>query len=146
MSEIIEQLVQRIVKLEDEIERLKTGDGIGVWTSWTPVITYSGGSTDPDTLTATAVYLNVGEIVYFAIYGSLTRDTGDRTTIKFSVPTAHDVIAPSAAVSAYHNLTGAVSVASNLAIVAVDELISMALGAAMSNDGSYRISGFYRIA
>ena len=65
------------------------------WQNYTPVIAYSGGTTDPTTTTITAAkYYRIGGIVHVDIVLTITRGSGDRTTILFALPvTASPAIA-----------------------------------------------------
>ena len=67
-------------------ERLET-PSISPWTTYTPTITYSGGTTDPDSETIdNAEYIRIGNFVYFAVRVSYTRGAGNRTTTIVSLP------------------------------------------------------------
>jgi hypothetical protein len=59
----------------------------GVWTNYTPTITYAGGTTNPTSVTATIRYIRVGKIVFFHCNGgSFTRGSGDRSYVIFTLP------------------------------------------------------------
>jgi len=60
--------------------------GFPTWFSWTPTITYTGGSFDPTSLTTTSKYKLDGSSCSFNIDGYLTRGTGDRAYIYFTLP------------------------------------------------------------
>ena len=64
MSNFDEKTVDRIKKLEREVERLRVKESPGAWTSWTPTVTFAGGTTDPSSTTKQyARYTTIGKIV-----------------------------------------------------------------------------------
>lgn len=62
------------------------GTDLGVWSAWTPTITYGGGTTNPTSFTVTARYTRIGKLVVCVITGTLTRGSGNRTYINFTPP------------------------------------------------------------
>ena len=77
---------------------------IGAWASWTPTITWSGGTTDPTSFTvSSARYVTVGNLVFCMLRGSLTRGSGDRSYLSLTAPVT---ISNLAAGSAHHNING----------------------------------------
>ena len=79
-------------------------DLIGAWASWTPTITWTGGTTDPTSLTvSSARYVTVGNLVFCMLRGSLTRGSGDRSYLSLTAPVT---ISNLAAGSAHHNING----------------------------------------
>ena len=82
--------MKEIQKLYDEIQALRTiqiPGGTTGWTSWTPTITYLGGTTNPTSLSViSARYSRVGKTTTVTLVGSLTRGAGDRTDILFTLP------------------------------------------------------------
>jgi len=79
-------------------------DLIGAWASWTPTITWFGGTTDPTSFTvSSARYVTVGNLVFCMLRGSLTRGSGDRSYLSLTAPVT---ISNLAAGSAHHNING----------------------------------------
>lgn len=79
-------------------------DLIGAWDSWTPTITWAGGTTDPTSFTISAArYVTVGNLVFCMLRGSLTRGSGDRSYLSLTAPVT---ISNLAAGSAHHNING----------------------------------------
>ena len=79
-------------------------DLIGAWASWTPTITWVGGTTDPTSFTvSSARYVTVGNLVFCMLRGSLTRGSGDRSYLSLTAPVT---ISNLAAGSAHHNING----------------------------------------
>lgn len=79
-------------------------DLIGAWDSWTPTITWVGGTTDPTSFTISAArYVTVGNLVFCMLRGSLTRGSGDRSYLSLTAPVT---ISNLAAGSAHHNING----------------------------------------
>ena len=79
-------------------------DLIGAWASWTPTITWSGGTTDPTSFTvSSARYVTVGNLVFCALRGSLTRGSGDRSYLSLTAPVT---ISNLASGSAHHGING----------------------------------------
>jgi hypothetical protein len=74
------------------------------WASWTPTITWSGGTTDPTSFTVlSARYVTVGKLVFCTLRGSLTRGSGDRSYLSLTAPVT---ISNLASGSAHHNING----------------------------------------
>lgn len=65
MSNFDEKVVDRIKKLEREVERLRVKESPGAWVGWTPASTV--GWTSPMT-TAKGYYTIVGNICYFSLF------------------------------------------------------------------------------
>jgi len=79
-------------------------DLIGAWASWTPTITWAGGTTDPTSFTILAArYVTVGNLVFCMLRGSLTRGSGDRSYLSLTAPVT---ISNMASGSAHHNING----------------------------------------
>lgn len=76
----------------------------GGWQSWTPTITWAGGTTDPTSFTVlSARYVTVGNLVFCTLRGSLTRGSGDRSYLSLTAPVT---ISNMASGSAHHNING----------------------------------------
>jgi len=86
VSNFDEKTVDRIKKLEREVERLRVKESPGAWTSWTPTVTFDGGTTDPSSTTKQyARYTTIGKIV-IATADYLFGTGGDMTQYKFTLP------------------------------------------------------------
>lgn len=59
---------------------------VGEWASYTPSVTFLGGSTNPTSLSLTARYAVVGNIKFVQIEGTLTRGSGNRSYTKITLP------------------------------------------------------------
>ena len=79
-------------------------DLIGAWDSWTPTITWVGGTTDPTSFTILAAkYITIGNLVFCMLRGSLTRGSGDRSYLSLTAPVT---ISNMASGSAHHSING----------------------------------------
>ena len=86
MSNFDEKTIERIKRLEKEVERLRVKESPGAWLDWTPTVTFAGGTTDPSTTTLQyARYMQIGKIV-IATADYLFGTGGDRTQFKFTLP------------------------------------------------------------
>lgn len=81
-----EKVVDRIKRLEREVERLQVKESPGAWVNWTPTVTFEGGTTDPSSIAkVSARYTQIGKTVianadyYFGL-------GGDRTEYMFTLP------------------------------------------------------------
>ena len=78
MSNFDEKTVDRIKKLEREVERLKVKESPGVWTAWTPTVTgWEAG------YTCIARYCKVGKMVSVKIR---IAGTSDSTSVYITLP------------------------------------------------------------
>ena len=68
-------------------ERLET-PAIGDWTSYTPTVTYYGGTTDPDSTVKSFRYARIGNTVFFTGLLTITVGSGDRTYFHVTLPIA----------------------------------------------------------
>jgi hypothetical protein len=85
--DILNETLLKLKKLENEIERLKTIERGGVWTNYTPTVTYAGGTTDPTSITKVyAKYSRIGNVVHVALRYTYVVGSGDRTTTLFTLP------------------------------------------------------------
>ena len=93
-----EKTVERIKKLEREVERLRVKESPGAWQSWTPTEAWSGGTTDFTTAgVVIASYCKVGKLLFVNIaYQISTLGTGNRTSLTLTLPTGIDVETSSA--------------------------------------------------
>lgn len=79
MSNFDEKTVERIKKLEREVERLRVKESPGVWQSWTP--TQTGWTALP---TGTYRYCRLGKMCFFAI--DITAGTSNSTAARLTLP------------------------------------------------------------
>ncbi len=105
--------------------------------TWTPTVTYSGGTTDPTSLTVTATFAINGRVAALNINGYLTRGSGNRTGMAFSMP-----------ITIAQDVTGSYNIAFN-GVINCPNYISggnwtIAIGG-MTSDGYHRGLLTYRI-
>ena len=62
-----EKVVDRIKKLEREVERLRVKESPGAWLAYTPTFT-AGTGTFADTTGSTGKYCTIGKVMHIAIY------------------------------------------------------------------------------
>lgn len=74
MSNFDEKVVDRIKKLEREVERLRVKESPGAWVGWTPESTE--GWTSPMT-TAKGYYTIVGNMCYFSLFMNGTSNSAN---------------------------------------------------------------------
>lgn len=93
-----EKVVDRIKRLEREVERLRVKESPGAWKDWTPTDAWTGGTTDFTTAGVVAAsYCNVGKILLVNIvYQISTFGTGNRTQLTLTLPTGIDISTSSA--------------------------------------------------
>lgn len=61
---------------------------IPTWTTFTPTVTWAGGTTDPTSFTSTCKYLQIGKAIFMMVYLNIVKGSGDRTYIKIAPPVA----------------------------------------------------------
>jgi len=87
--------------LQNEVVAVETtlGANAGVWKSWTPTITWEGGTTDPTAHSLIyARYVTVGKLVFIYLKVDITTlGTSDRTTLRATLPTTLANAAPGSA-------------------------------------------------
>ena len=109
--------------------------------SYTPTVTYAGGSTDPTGWTRLGgLFSIVGNIATVMITGQLNRGSGNRTYISFTPPVTY---AAEAAPSCTHSL-----ISSEVAVAPAyfsASKITVALGAAMGYNGYIWVNVTYKI-
>lgn len=118
------------------------------FTSWTPTVSYAGGTTNPTTVNITqAIYKILGDQCFYQIKASITRGSGNRTFIQFSLPVDFDSEQTVAQV-AIENIVqaGVVPRAAWLETISSIDKVTVGLGSAMSQaSGIISVSGNYRI-
>jgi hypothetical protein len=101
----INELEERIRRLEAKMGRTTMPGGVNKkittieaklsklsglvrpWKSWTPTLSYAGGTTNPTSATKVfAKYYQVGKLVIVQIYYTYVRGSGDRTITTFTLP------------------------------------------------------------
>ena len=134
-------LMKTINELEYKISALATIQIGGIWTSYTPSITYSGGTTDPTSLTiSSSRYSVVGKICHLNIVATLVRGSGDRTQTQFTLPINYNAQFCGSALVAYVSGSNAWRVYGNSSTkIHIDH-------GAMTGDGVIYVSAFYQIA
>ena len=134
-----EKVVDRIKKLEREVERLRVKESPGAWQSWTPTIGYVGGSGTP-TISAEGRYMIVGKIVYLLLGGQLTRNGATHAYLSISTPTS---VAKFGSGSFTHQFLAGFS---NGAVYKTGGTPNFSvMTGAWTNDGYYWFSGFYEM-
>jgi hypothetical protein len=119
-----------------------TAIGFPVWFTWTPSVTYSGGTTDPTGWVFNmAKFMIVGALLTFDLFATLTRGSGDRTYIYFTLAVAK--VGSEIACNASECIS---TESTKLAISYVDNQPKLLLNVTMANNGSVRVSGSYPIA
>ena len=144
MSNFDEKAVDRIKKLEREVERLRVKERPGIWLDWTPTPSWAGGA-DPISLTInSARYSQVGKIVHFAIKATLVVGTGSHSILYLTAPvTIKTGILPAISVSS-NVVTG--SYLSYVGFVDPSAAITVVFGFAIASDGNIFVSGTYEAA
>lgn len=137
-----EKVVDRIKKLEREVERLRVKESPGAWQSWTPTLTYLGGTSNP-TYTGTFRYSQIGKIVMFQVRVSFTLGASNRSYTYISLPITA-VTSSYSAVSASGNIVST-TYGTYAAFVDSGAGITIVHGT-MTRDGNLFASGFYEAA
>ena len=137
-----EKVVDRIKKLEREVERLRVKESPGIWQDWTPTVTWIG--TAPTTTTVTSArYCKVGKLVMFNVHLTIVKGSGTSTRAEISPPvTIADMASVASGRTTLHGgvIEGIVCPVSNSVAIRAN------LGTAMSSDGYVIITGFYEAA
>jgi len=85
MSNIDEKVVDRIKKLEREVERLRVKESPGAWLAYTPTFT-AGTGTFADTTGSYGRYCTIGKVMHISIYFKVV-DKGTASGVwYFSLP------------------------------------------------------------
>lgn len=75
MSDFDEKVVDRIKKLEREVERLRVKESPGAWANWTPTLTASTTNPTIGSGTLTGRYVAVGKLVIASVYIAFASDS-----------------------------------------------------------------------
>lgn len=106
------------------------------WLSWTPAITYSGGTTDPTSNTPSFSQYKVGmNMVAIRLNSALVRGTGNRTATTFTLPFTPTNSSPAVCVDTI-TATG-----NKYAVAALTATNTLVITETMANDGNYFITG-----
>ena len=136
-----EKVVDRIKKLEREVERLRVKESPGAWQSWTPTVTWIG--TAPTTTTVnSARYCKVGKLVAFNVYLTITRGSGTSSNATITPPVA---IGSAGVAIGRTTLHGGLETVVCY-ILSSSNNISPQLITSMSSDGYIIITGTYEAA
>lgn len=103
MSNFDEKLVDRLKRLEREVERLRVKESPGAWLDWTPTLTVSGG-TAPTYATFINRYCMVGKLV--TVTGQWYNTTGGTAGAGASEILVTLPVAPKAADDVYTGSAG----------------------------------------
>jgi len=118
-------------------------DLIGAWASWTPTVTYLGGTTDPKSLTVDhARYCRTGDTVTFSIVATVERGSGNRTVVAFSLPLTAKYA--DFAASGTEDVTSTIPKACGCYSDNAKRVL-VRFATAMANDGKIRVSGSYEV-
>lgn len=115
------------------------------WFNWTPTITYAGGSTNPTSNTINEAKFKVnGTEAKLYLKSTIVRGSGDRISISYTFPITSAV--PTEV--AFYGIEAVVTTTKIARGCYTDGTtkVTIALSAAMANDGIISIAGFYRIA
>ena len=132
-----EKVVDRIKKLEREVERLRVKESPGAWLDWTPTVTWSGAAPTTTTITA-ARYCKVGKLVAFNVYLTITRGSGTSITASITPPVAIGSIGVASGRTTLHG-----SLESVVCPISSSVDIQAQLITSMSSDGYLIITGLY---
>ena len=113
------------------------------WQSWTPTISYGGGSTNPTSATLDyARYLKIGSIVFALAKYDIVRGTGDRTITNISLP----VTSSRSAVALVGNASLVGSTVTNYPTYFTNVLTIRMLHGTMTSDGYVSVMAVYESA
>jgi hypothetical protein len=143
MSNFDEKVVDRIKRLEREVERLRVKESPGAWLNWTPTISWSGGTTNPGTVTInSARYCKIGKALMFNLQFTTSVSAGDRTGITITIPAN---IATHGSGSCIQTLTAATNTWAGVLLSYSADRIIVNLPSAIDRLGYVIISGTYEV-
>lgn len=127
-----------------QVTNAKLGNDVGTWTTWTPTVTYGGGTTDPTSYEFSyAYYARINDCVFYMFLINITRGSGNRTVIYLSSPTS-----PSAMTTVGSGVIDGALLADKTipprVTVTTGNKISVTLPSAMTGSGWVAGSGFYK--
>ena len=132
----------KLTRLENEVASLRkiVKITLGMWSDWTPTITYYYGTTDPtSTVINTARYSKIGRVVYFNVELDITRGSGDRQAMTISLPSSHEALYDTVMFAYVTIVASVVGIAS---VLSASNKIWVSFGT-MISDGTVALSGFY---
>ena len=132
--------------LQNEIVAVETQLGVnaGTWQSYTPSLSWTGGTTDPTSATFDyAKYTQIGKMVTVQFILTVVRGSGDRVFATIGLPINSSV--HGLAGTGVEDLTSALRQPFNVSSYAFDSVTAYP-PSAMSRDGSMRITFTYPIA
>ena len=129
-------LNQEIHEKMDDIDSIITD-----WANWTPIITYSGGTTNPTSnIVDFARFCIIRNVVHFYLKSTLVRGTGNRTATFFSLPVTR-LNSNLISFAGTTNITGSNIYGSPYS----DGVSVLTFFHTMASNGFYAASGFYEI-
>lgn len=81
-------IMERLERVEKRVgfqERLESG---GIWQSWTPTVTYFGGTTDPTSTSKSFRYTKFGKLIVINGLLTIVVGPGNRTYMHITLPIA----------------------------------------------------------
>jgi len=145
MNDHVFELIREIEQLKRQVERLNTISIAGRWQSWTPIVTYSGGATDPNSEAVTAQYNAFGSIVYVSAQIVITRGSSDRTGVSLSMPIERNASGLLTPFNSGGNPTGSYGVLYSYLSPTTGNL-GIVFGGTITGTTIYiRTAGFYRV-
>jgi|LSQX01.1.fsa_nt_gb hypothetical protein len=141
MSNFDEKAVDRIKKLEREVERLRVKESPGAWQSWTPTVTWVGIAPTTTTV-ASARYCKVGKLITFNVHLNITRGSG--TAYSASIYPPVEIGGGASVAIGRTTLHGSLEMV--VCPISSAVTIQVQLGTAMSSDGYLIIAGTYEAA
>jgi hypothetical protein len=124
------------------ISYIENPEGFPAKFNFTSTVTYSGGTTDPTSVTVNSAYWSfVGGSPHVTIKATLVKGTGDRTFTIFSVP--FTMPAFNIPISGTDNMTAA---GLKTPTACYGHTNSIYVFETMANDGTYEINGVLRLA
>lgn len=141
MSNFDEKAVDRIKKLEREVERLRVKESPGAWLDWTPTVTWITGTAPTTTTITSARYCKVGKLVAFNVFLTITRGSGTALSASITPPVAISSVGTAIGRTTLHG-----SLESVVCPISSTVTIQAQLGTSMSSDGYLIITGTYEAA
>ena len=128
-----------------QVTNAKLGSDVGVWQSWTPTVTYDGGTTNPTShLFSWSQYARIGNVVFYYFLLNITRGSGYRTIVYISTPTkARNHTVPVSAEITEALVGGGNTYPVRSFVMNNSDRIGITLPSAMTGNGIIYGSGFY---
>jgi len=140
-----EKTVERIKKLEREVERLRVKESPGAWLDWTPTITWEGGTTDPTTVSiGYARYTKIGKLVTIVLRVNIDAiGSGNRTLMRATLPTT---LAYPSVCSARGNVVSSTFGSYDAATSSTGTTVLVVFPSAITRNGYTYMTGTYEVA